>query len=276
MSSTTWIFDSNIQPDELKLRTKSQSYAYGRRLYTFQMGQEMYWLKFHLTNTNPILQAAFQHELSFYQSCSSDNASFLIDHRIISLAQQSSVLRDLGEGIGLVVLDSVPFFTDLNPYQQLETIKQMIQQALYALGELHQMGWIHGDLKVEHFRLYKNTCRLIDFEQSLQLHHQTHNLNATPHYMAPELFHGKNKSVQSDLYALGIILYEWLTQTKLRANSYHDWAVLHCQQLQLQVPKQLEPFLPLLKGLTQKHSEQRLCSVLDAQVLLNDINLLQK
>lgn len=94
--------------------------------------------------------------------------------------------------------------------------------------------------------------------------------------MAPELFHGKNKSVQSDLYALGIILYEWLTQTKLRANSYHDWAVLHCQQLQLQVPKQLEPFLPLLKGLTQKHSEQRLCSVLDAQVLLNDINLLQK
>lgn len=47
--------------------------------------------------------------------------------------------------------------------------------------------------------------------------------------MAPELFHGANKTVQSDLYALGIVLYEWLTQTRLQANSYHEWAVLHCQ-----------------------------------------------
>ncbi|MEE9902989.1 protein kinase domain-containing protein [Acinetobacter haemolyticus] len=274
MSSTTWIFDSNIQLDELKLRTKSQSYAYGRRLYTFQIGADTYWLKFHLANTDQTLQAAFQHELGFYQSCSTNRASFLIDHQIIALGQQPPVLRDLGEGNALIVLDSAPFFSDLTTFKTLGEIKQKIHHALNSLGELHQMGWIHGDLKVEHFRLYKNTCRLIDFEQSLQLHHETHNLNATPHYMAPELFHGKNKSVQSDLYALGIILYEWLTQTKLRANSYHDWAVLHCQQLQLQVPKQLEPFLPLLKGLTQKHSEQRLCSVLDAQVLLNDINLL--
>ncbi|WP_109440845.1 protein kinase domain-containing protein [Acinetobacter haemolyticus] len=274
MSSTTWIFDSNIQLDELKLRTKSQSYAYGRRLYTFQIGADAYWLKFHLANTNQMLYAAFQHELSFYQSFSKNKVSFLIDHQIIAFEQQGPALRDLGEGNGLVLLDSVSFFTDLSTFKTLETIKQMIQQALNSLGELHQIGWIHGDLKVEHFRLYKNTCRLIDFEQSVPLDHQIHNLSATPHYMAPELFHGKNKSVQSDLYAFGIILYEWLTQTKLRENTYHDWAVLHCQRMKIHVPKQFEPFLPLLEGLTQKHSEQRLCSVLDAQDVLNEINLL--
>jgi serine/threonine protein kinase len=34
--------------------------------------------------------------------------------------------------------------------------------------------------------------------------------------MAPELFHG-TKNVQSDLYAFGIVLYEWLSQIRLQA-----------------------------------------------------------
>ena len=43
----------------------------------------------------------------------------------------------------------------------------------------------------------------------------------------------------------GIILYEWLTQKNYKAKTYHEWAVLHCQQLQIQLPKQLECFFAI-------------------------------
>ncbi|MEG0132335.1 MAG: protein kinase, partial [Acinetobacter sp.] len=65
-----------------------------------------------------------------------------------------------------------------------------------------------------------------------------------------------------------------LSQTKLCAKNYHDWAVLHCQKLEIQLPNQLQCFLPLLKGLLQKHKEQRLTSVVEAKHCLNMINLL--
>lgn len=84
-------------------------------------------------------------------------------------------------------------------------------------------------LKKEHFRKFKQEFYLIDFEKTRLISSPDPITDATPRYMAPELFHGANKTVQSDLYALGIVLYEWLTQTRLQANSYHEWAVLHCQ-----------------------------------------------
>jgi hypothetical protein len=70
--------------------------------------------------------------------------------------------------------------------------------------------------------------------------------------------------VQSDLYAFGIILYEWLTQSRLTAKTYQDWAVLHCQQLQIQLPDRFKQFLPLLNGLLQKHVTLRVPSADDA------------
>ncbi|WP_032008484.1 protein kinase domain-containing protein, partial [Acinetobacter baumannii] len=88
--------------------------------------------------------------------------------------------------------------------------------------------------------------------------------DATPRYMAPELFHGANKTVQSDLYALGIVLYEWLTQTRLQANSYHEWAVLHCQKLNVVLPSSFQVFLPLLSGLLQKQQQSRFSNVHEA------------
>ena len=60
--------------------------------------------------------------------------------------------------------------------------------------------------------------------------------------MAPELFHGTRKNIQSDLYAFGVVLYEWLSQIRLQANTYHDWAVLHCQNLNIQLPDSFQIF----------------------------------
>ena len=272
MSFITWTFDSQLPLDDLVLKTKPQSYAFGRRLYTFQIEQQKYWLKFHQAHIHQVLEHTFLNELDFYRQNSISKKQFIVPHRIIQF-EQSTQFHELAlSGQGLILVDTENFFSCVP--SDVGIIQQQILKALETLENMHQLGWVHGDLKVEHFRCYKNSCKLIDFEQSLKSSHIIQNLTATPHYMAPELFHAERKTVQSDLYAFGIIVYEWLTETRLQAKTYHDWAVLHCQQLQIQLPKQLECFLPLLNGLMQKHVEQRFKLVSDAKDCLNSTILL--
>ena len=274
MSFTTWISNPKIQLEDLRLRTKAQSYAFGRRVYTFQVDQQRYWLKFHQTNDQPVLAQAFQRELAFYRRCQQPEQQFLLPFQMLPLRHLINELDQ--DGIGVITVDSYGFFAEAPISENIEQIRQKISLALDALDALHQFGWVHGDLKAEHFRLYGHSCRLIDFEQCFRVGQPMQSLDATPHYMAPELFHGASKSIQSDLYALGIIVYEWLIQSRLKASTYHDWAVLHCQQLYIQLPIEFEPFLSLLNGLTQKHVKQRFNSVLAAKTSLNAIDLSQK
>lgn len=273
MSFTTLIFDSNIQLDNLNLSTKPESYAFGRRLYRCQIKQQQYWLKFHLINSHEVLEQAFERELNFYQQNSQVRQNFLLPHQIIPLSHIKND-DDLPQcGVGLLSVATNVFFSPIQVTDSIQVICHKILTALQAIESMHQLGWIHGDLKAEHFRLYENSCRLIDFEQSYQLQ-PIQNLTATPHYMAPELFHGKPKTVQTDLYAFGIIVYEWLSQSKLTAKNYHEWAILHCQKLEIKLPDELRCFLPLLTGLLQKHLKQRFSSAIEAKNCLNAIDLL--
>ena len=263
------ILDSDIQIDDFSLKTKPQSYACGRRLYCIKHLEQQYWLKFHIENTHSALECAFQHEINFYQQHVSIEQDFLLPYQCIQFERLAHLHHFNTHGSGLLCVHSDVFFTDISGFTSIDVIRQKIGQVLDVLEGFYQSGWIHGDLKREHFRLYQNTCRLIDFEQSIAQKDTQQILTATPHYMAPELFQGAAKTVQSDLYALGIILFEWLTYTRLQTKSYYDWAVLHCQQFQLQLPAKFQCFVPLLKGLLEKRVERRLSSILEAKNCLN-------
>lgn len=272
MSFTTWICDPNSQLENLTLVTKAQSYAFGRRLYHFETHQQRYWLKFHHAKTHEGLEQALLRELDFYQH--QIGQRFLLAHQIVQLNPFTQRFDCSGDERGLITIAAQEFFTPIQDVSNIEEIRQKLLQALDALHALHQSGWIHGDLKAEHFRLYGNACKLIDFEQACRLGHSIQTLDATPHYMAPELFHGAGKSIQSDLYAFGIIVYEWLTQNRLKASTYRDWAVLHCQQLQVQLPGQLQCFYPVVKGLLEKHVHHRFGSIEAIKTCLNMLVLL--
>ena len=90
------------------------------------------------------------------------------------------------------------------------------RQVCSALAHAHSKGIIHRDLKPENALLTPaGTVKLMDF--GLARHVDTPRvtdsgtLMGTFAYMAPELIEGEAPSPQSDLYALGIMLYEFLT-----------------------------------------------------------------
>ncbi len=97
----------------------------------------------------------------------------------------------------------------------------LFEQILKALNDLHGFGVTHGDLKPSNILVRQdNQIHLIDFGYA---DYQGLEARGTPMYMAPELFLGEPHTPQSDLYALGVVLYYCLVrQFPFQASSTLD------------------------------------------------------
>ena len=254
----------------LQLYTKPKSLTFGRCLYTFEYQQQRYWLKTQTLNIHPDIEAGFVQELNFYRQFldQAKTVNFLLPFQIIS--HFKNAIETQGQGTAALLLAHAEVFLDDCTLQSVQQIKQKILLLLDAIDQLHQLGWVHGDLKREHFVEYQKRACLIDFEQveNINSAQQQKNLTATPRYMAPELFHCADKTVQSDIYALGIILYEWLSGQRLKAKNYQDWAYLHCQCLSIELPQHLHVFEKLLMGMLAKQNKQRFADIYAIKQLL--------
>ena len=238
-------FDQASFDASKQLLTKARSLQFGRRLYRYSQNGDLYWLKMQLSNGHPDVIQGFHHELQLYKNSTLNK--LLLPH----------VMTHYHDSEILVLPHAEPFLEEVDVLSCAQ-IQTKILQMLNYLQSFHQQGWIHGDLKPEHWVLYKAKLYLLDVEQAQRLNSPLKPLHATPRYMAPELFHGEDKTIKTDLYALGIVLLQWLNGTLLQANSYQDWAYLHCQHLNIALKAEHQAFLPLLQTLLARQKQHRI------------------
>jgi serine/threonine protein kinase len=139
-----------------------------------------------------------------------------------------------------------------------------VRQMAAALGALHEVGVLHRDVKPGNLLLRQDgSVAFIDFGLARQLRLESDITGAgaifgTPHYMSPEQGHGAPLDERSDLYSLGVVLYEMLTGEKpYVAETPLAVIYLHANGPIPRLPPGLAPLQPLLDGLLAKRREHR-------------------
>jgi serine/threonine protein kinase len=120
----------------------------------------------------------------------------------------------------------------------------ILKQVLSALREAHRIGILHRDLKPDNFILTKQEdgtyfVRVLDFgvaklisqNQTQTQHQQLEMFFGTPRYASPEQASGKELDVRTDIYALGVIMFEALTgEVPFEASSMKELLLKHLNQ----------------------------------------------
>ena len=125
----------------------------------------------------------------------------------------------------------------------------IMKQVLSGTARAHQMGIIHRDLKPQNILVTDTgTAKIADFGiasiQSLTQFTQTDVIMGSLHYLAPELARGEKATVQSDIYALGIVFYELLRgQVPFNGESPVNIALKHMQE-ELPSLREFNPSIP--------------------------------
>ncbi len=163
----------------------------------------------------------------------------------------------------------------------------ILEQMCAALARAHDLGVVHRDLKSDNILLStrggrKDFVKILDFGLAhLALDPRLAPKGAvfgTPEYMAPEQARGEEATAQSDLYALGVLLFEMLTG-QLPFRSSDRETLLEMQRTsQPPKPRSLKPdVLPAAEAIVLKLLEKdRRKRFQDAHHLHEDLKAIQR
>ena len=166
-----------------------------------------------------------------------------------------------------------------------------IVQSAYLIANLHKAGWLHNDIKSSNILLdsfLTNDANSISVTPNLLLTDfslaepinkpMTANIAGTPAYLAPERWQGQSATVQSDIYAFGVMMTEILigarpfSVSKQSSEPLTEWAIQHCQQPVPKLPLEYSRYRCIVDKTLAKRTAKRYQSM---EEVLKDLTLLQ-
>jgi hypothetical protein len=152
-------------------------------------------------------------------------AQFHNELRVARQVSHKNVCRlyDLGDADGrrfltMEYVDGEDLASSLRRFGRMPPDKavQIARQLCAGVAAAHERGVLHRDLKPANVMLDGNgDVRITDFGIATAAADAGAEIAGTPQYMAPELLAGKPASIKSDIYALGLILFEVFTGKRL-------------------------------------------------------------
>jgi eukaryotic-like serine/threonine-protein kinase len=155
---------------------------------------------------------------------------------------------------------------------------QMAQSIALGLAAVHATGVLHRDVKPANVMLRRGGgVALIDFGLAKDAALEADITDAgqiigTPHYMSPEQGHGEPIDVRSDLYSLGIILFEMLTGRKpFMAENPMAIIYMHRKSPIPPLPENQAALQPLVQKLLAKSPADRFESAQQAALAIGAV-----
>ncbi|MGE0398540.1 MAG: protein kinase [Kofleriaceae bacterium] len=172
----------------------------------------------------------------------------------------------------------------------VDRVVDITMQSLAGIEEAHLAGVVHADLKADNIILDQRRAgidlvKIVDFGIARLVtgtrEQEDRSISGTPEYMAPEVISGAPPSFASDIYAVGIILYELLAyKTPFFAGSTTEILANHLKAMipsltsrREQVSRELDAIVA--KALA-KHPSDRFSSAAEMREALQALNVRAK
>jgi eukaryotic-like serine/threonine-protein kinase len=209
---------------------------------------------------------------------------FVTEVRAIRRLHSPHVVRvyDAGidAGVPCIVMEhlegeTLRSFSNINPSAASAASASMGIAIAKALGEAHAAGIVHRDLKPDNVFLCgaDRFVKVLDFGAAAVLGPEaTHSSIGTPRYMAPEQIEQRGVDARTDIYALGVVLFELLAQTPLFSGSVAE--VLRAQLCEAPDAGRLAEHAPnpaftqLVLAMLSKGAHQRPASMREVELQL--------
>ncbi|MBM3151188.1 MAG: serine/threonine protein kinase [Chloroflexi bacterium] len=224
-------------------------------------------------SSDPVFQERFRQEARAAANLSHPNIVTVHDFGLD--AGQLFLVMELVPG-----MDLKTFLQKRGRFQPEEALK-LIVQACAGIGYAHRAGLVHCDVKPQNMLVTPDLrLKVVDFGISRALatihpNEQSEVVWGSPQYYSPEQASGGAPSPSSDVYSLGVVLYEMLTgELPFTAASSTDLARLHLDTPPPRITHRLPGLSPaleqiLLKVLSKEPSARYRTADQLGRVLLN-------
>ena len=220
-----------------------------------------------------------------------DNEDFIRrfknESKAIAVLNHPNIVRvydvSFGDMIQYIVMEYIDGITlkeyiDMQKVLDWKETVHLTTQILKALQHAHESGIVHRDIKPQNIMLLQDgTIKVTDFGIARFSDKATRTMTdqaiGSVHYISPEQARGDQTDGKSDIYSVGVMLYEMLTgRLPFDGDTAVSVALMQLQQ-QPKRPREVNPAIPIgLEQITMKAMQKKPSDrYASAAEMLNDI-----